>query len=150
VVICGSHESFTVLPGAEHFARWLGLTSLGIKALPMTIGGWAIVATLLASIVVPLAWPLVLPTIVIAFIPRPTAISIEVLPPMRPLPSESDAQTAERVRNTMQAAMDRLSAERRRGPHRDSVRGAQQVPRPQLLAQALRALGLRVGDGIAR
>ncbi len=112
LVLCGAHAAYVALPGAERAARLSGADRRLAKALPLTLGGVAAAASL-PGILFPPLWPLTGLAMLQAFIPLPTRIEAELLDPIHVGAGEADASIAERVRATMQAAMDRLAARRR-------------------------------------
>lgn len=114
LVICGSHGSYIVLPGASRLAGWTRMTKLfGVKALPMTLGGVGVVAAILGTLGNPLLWPLFWPILGFwaaqALIPLPTKIEAEFLDPIVVNDEESDEEVAERVRRAMQQAMETIA-----------------------------------------
>jgi 1-acyl-sn-glycerol-3-phosphate acyltransferase len=110
IVTCGAHAPFVIVPGGGHVARWLGFRRfLGWKVFPLSAGGLVSIAALALALVFPALWPLWLASVLHALWPWPCRIEMEVLPPMRVLPEETDEQAAERVRLAMQEAMDRMA-----------------------------------------
>jgi 1-acyl-sn-glycerol-3-phosphate acyltransferase len=113
-VLCGSHATYIMLPGAEHFARWARLGRFfGLKAFPLTAGCVGVLTTALTTLLFPPAFPLFGAAWLQSILPLPARIELEVLPPIYPDPGETDEQLAERVRVAMQEAMDRLAAQRK-------------------------------------
>ena len=109
LVLCGSHASYVVVPGAARFARWLRMHRLlGVKAVPMTVGGLAL-AVALAN---PLLWPVWPLAALQAVLPYPSQVKAEVLDPVYVGDGESDEEVADRVRQRMQETMNRLAGER--------------------------------------
>ena len=121
IAISGAHRGYVLLPGARWLARVLRLDrSLGVDAVPMTVGGVGIGLALLATIVFPLAAPLVPLAALQALLPLPVRIRGEVLPPITIEPGESDHDVAGRVRAALHDALVRVGravprAARRRG-----------------------------------
>jgi 1-acyl-sn-glycerol-3-phosphate acyltransferase len=104
VVAHGSHDSVVVLARGERIARWLGLPAMHVKVFPILLG------------------PLGVTTVLFPPPPIPSSITVEFLPPMTWPdlgPEAADdpdtvAHCAGQVVGVMQAALDRLQAER---PH---------------------------------
>jgi 1-acyl-sn-glycerol-3-phosphate acyltransferase len=117
VVISGSHHAYLVLPGARRLAERLHLPRLaGVRALPMTAGGLALVFAVAGTLVLPILLPVAALAAAQAVLPFPTRITARVLCPVRPVPDELDEALAARVVAEMQAAMDQLLTAR--GPWR--------------------------------
>ncbi|MBI4953786.1 MAG: 1-acyl-sn-glycerol-3-phosphate acyltransferase [Myxococcales bacterium] len=109
LVVHGAHTAYVMLRGAERRAELSGLGRLlGLKAVPMTVGGVVLAATLL----LPPLWPLAPLAAAAALVPLPARITAEALDPI-PV-SAIDAATVDSVQAVMQRGMDRLVAERRR------------------------------------
>ncbi|HEX2569064.1 MAG TPA: 1-acyl-sn-glycerol-3-phosphate acyltransferase [Polyangia bacterium] len=113
-VLCGSHATYIMLPGAEHFARWSRVGRFfGLKAFPLTAGCVGVLSAALTTLLFPPAFPLFGAAWLQSILPLPARIEMEVLPPIHPRPDETDEELAERVRAAMQEAMDRLAAQRK-------------------------------------
>jgi len=112
-VLCGAHATYFMLPGAEAVTRFVPLRKwFGVKAFPITAGAVASLGMVAGSLAMPLLWPAALATLAQAAIALPSRIDIEVLPPITVRPDESDEAAAERVRQAMQDAMDRMAQDR--------------------------------------
>lgn len=104
VVTHGSHDAIVVLTRGEHVARALHLDKLRIKVFPIFLG------------------PFGVSTILRPPLPLPSAVTVEFLPPFdwsRFGPDAADdpdtvAACYDEITSAMQAALDRLAAER---PH---------------------------------
>ena len=106
VVSAGSHATFLILHDGRFLARWLGMKRLlRVEVWPLTLS---------------IPWGLTLGP-VLAYLPYPTRMLLEVGEPIRLEPDGPEAagdeehvrRCAARVEATMQAALDRLAQERR-------------------------------------
>ena len=114
VVICGAHATHIMLPGGEWLARKLGLKrSLGVRSFPLTVGAIGAAVGVAGGLLSPLLWPAAGLSLASATVALPSRIDIEVLPPLLVADGESDEAATARVRDVMQASMDRLAARRR-------------------------------------
>lgn len=110
LALSGSHAAYVILPGAERLARGLGLR--GIKALGLPLGLVVTMAIGTATLAVHELWTWFVASVVLMLIPNPTRIEARILEPMRPREGESDAAFAERVRATIEAALEEMSRKR--------------------------------------
>jgi len=113
IVLCGSHAAYVVPRGLDRLARISGMQKVfGLKVLPMTLGALAAIAASLGALALPPLLPLAVAAWLQAMVPAPTRIEAEVLEPMEVHPDESDAEAAERVRQAMERALQRLASRR--------------------------------------
>jgi 1-acyl-sn-glycerol-3-phosphate acyltransferase len=106
LAICGSQAAYVTLPGAERVASLLALRRwTGLKRYPLTLGQVGLAATL----AVPPLWPLSPLAFLAAAIPWPTRIEARLLPAMQVAANESDGESAERVRQALEAALTTMA-----------------------------------------
>lgn len=118
VANCGSHAQYTMLPGGVYLARLLGLTRLKIHRLPVPIGLLGLLAALAVWIAGWISWPWVLLALVLAIVPNPTRMDLQFLPTLYANQLLGEAlgdvrAAAERVRQHLEQALNRLAACRR-------------------------------------
>jgi 1-acyl-sn-glycerol-3-phosphate acyltransferase len=83
IATIGSAYSYSVLPGADVVARVVrALTGARYKALPITIGGLVLVATIALAIAGVFSWWWIVPAILAAIVPTPVRVTSEVLAPI--------------------------------------------------------------------
>lgn len=110
VAFCGSHAAYIVLPGARRIASALGLSGLlGVGAFPFTAGSVLLLGTLVTPGLRRL-WPL---AALLAALPLPTRVDLEVLEPITVDDAESDQAAAARVEAAIQEAVTRMARGRR-------------------------------------
>lgn len=100
IVAAGAHSGFLVVGDLTPLARLLGITdALHVRRWPTTVS-------------IPWGW---LPAPCPPYLPLPTRILIEVMPPVPPPQSESEcAEFDATLRASMQETLDRLVARRRK------------------------------------
>lgn len=100
IVTAGAGESLVVLSSGERLAHALRLDKiLRVKALPLSVS---------------LPWGVNLGAVgMLPYLPLPTKLRTRVLAPMNPHPDEDADAYAERIRSSMQSALDEMTANRR-------------------------------------
>jgi 1-acyl-sn-glycerol-3-phosphate acyltransferase len=79
----GSHFSYVVLPGGEAIARWFRLHKLfRTHCVPLTAGMIVAIATLIATIMGLLWWPITLLVLLLCAVPLPVRVTSELLEPI--------------------------------------------------------------------
>jgi 1-acyl-sn-glycerol-3-phosphate acyltransferase len=117
LVICGSHAQYTLLPGGPLLARLLGLRGLRLATWPLPLGGCVLLGALSGWLLGLLPGYAAALAAGVAFVPNPTRIDYQFLPPEAPPAADADdsalAERAERLRRRMEEALVTLSAKRR-------------------------------------
>jgi 1-acyl-sn-glycerol-3-phosphate acyltransferase len=117
LVIGGSHAQYTLLPGGSFVARLFGLRGLRLATWPLPLGGCLLLGALVGWLLGALPGYAVGLAALLAFVPNPTRIDYQFLPPELPPAREADAAglatTAEALRRRMEVALGVLATQRR-------------------------------------